>query len=285
MKQLSKPVFIIIPVHNRKSMTLSCLNALKQQNVFEICNVLVVDDGSNDGTSDFIHSKFPEVSVILGDGDLWWTGAIVEGMRHAELAGGEMFIWLNDDCPPLPGSISSLIEISTSKPAAILGSACCINETGRLVPTGAKGRKRIAAQPGEVVEVDEMSGHCVCIPLLVVNKIGFPDAIRFPHYHGDSSYILKARKAGFSAYLAGDVRVSHSGAVKSRLKDFFDAENKSLLKSFSVLFLAKKSLYFIPTQFHYNVLKYGPVFGTGLFLSKLTWWIFRWAVLSLLRLR
>jgi GT2 family glycosyltransferase len=285
MTNLSKPVFIIIPVHNRRSKTLICLETLKRQNIFEICHILVIDDGSSDATSESIRDRFPEVSVISGDGNLWWTGAIAEGMRQARLAGGETFIWLNDDCPPLPGSLASLIEFSADRPAAILGSACYIYETGSLIPTGAKGRSRISAQPGEVIEVDEMSGHCVCVPLAVVDRIGFPDAVRFPHYHGDSSYILKARKAGFSAYLIGDIRVSHSGKIKSSLKDFFDSEVTSLRKSFSTLFLARRSLFFAPAQFHYNVLKYGPLLGAGLFGMKFIWWISQWAVLSLGKFR
>ncbi|MBD0336910.1 MAG: glycosyltransferase family 2 protein, partial [Cyanobacteria bacterium Co-bin13] len=125
-------------------------------------------------------------------------------------------------------------------------------------------------------------GHCVCIPRVVVDTIVFPDALRFPHYHGDSSYTLKATRSGFRAYILGDAWVTHPGIIKSKLEDFTDLGKTPAIRAFQDVFLHKKSLYFLPTQFHYNAEKYGKLKGTVLLCLKLVRWIPRliWLKLS-----
>jgi GT2 family glycosyltransferase len=91
-------VFVIIPVHNRKHFTYECLDSLTQQSYSNI-SIIVVDDGSTDGTSEMIARYFSEVKVLHGDGYLWWTGAINFGIKEAlRIATHEDFILvINDD--------------------------------------------------------------------------------------------------------------------------------------------------------------------------------------------
>jgi GT2 family glycosyltransferase len=70
----SSETWIVIPAHNRKPLTLACLESLARQ-TFSDFAVAVVDDGSTDGTSEAIQEAFPQVHLILGSGDLWWTRA------------------------------------------------------------------------------------------------------------------------------------------------------------------------------------------------------------------
>lgn len=280
---MHESTFILIPVHNRREVTVNCLRCLHSDVSIQTwpgLRIVVIDDGSTDGTAAAIQREFPEVTILRGDGHLWWTGAIHMGMEYAYDQGGEYFLWLNDDCIPAPGSLWTLFQLSKQR-GCILGAACYLGETGQLQPTGAYGRTRVAPLPGTLQPVDEMSGHCVAIPRCVVNAIGLPDKQHFPHYHGDTSYVLQATRAGFQAYLFGNAKIVHPEHIKSGLKDFTDFESVSLKHSFKRLFLTQKSLYFVPTQFHYNAKKYGLVLGSGLFVLKSGWWLIRWSCLSL----
>ncbi len=276
-------VFVIIPVHNRKSITLSCLASLAQNRDLERYFVVIVDDGSTDGTEQAIYDSYPEITVLHGDGSLWWTGAIARGMKYAIQQGAEYIIWLNDDCIPYPNTLSLLVEFCRSHPDAIAGAAGYLAELNCLHETGAQGRKRVAAKPGEVVAVNEMSGHCVCIPGSVIAQVGFPDMKRFPHYHGDSMYILKATRSGFPAYIVGDARIDHKGIIKSKVQDFLNGSKvgRSPITEFKMLFLSKKSFYYLPTQFFYYLEKYGIGKGMSAFLTKLIWWCIQFLQLQL----
>lgn len=281
---MSNDIFILIPVHNRRETTLDGLRCLYEDSSLQHwCDlkIVVIDDGSTDGTTSAIQKEFPDTQILTGDGNLWWTGAMCKGMEYAYAQGGKAFFWLNDDCTPAPGSLVKMHELSVKQGNAVVGAACYISETNQLKPTGAKGRTRIAANPGEILSVDEMSGHCVYIPRAVIETIGLPDQQRFPHYHGDSSYILRATRSNFFAYLLGDAAVFHPGAIKAKLEDFTDFRTQSVFGSFQQVFLSQKSLYYLPTQFFYNVEKYGTFRGTVLFSLKLARWFIKWLWLIL----
>src|SRR4051794_31461687 len=62
-------VAIVAPVHNRKNITLQCLRSISRLNSEGLdISVVIVDDGSTDGSSAEINSEFPTVDVVKGDG-------------------------------------------------------------------------------------------------------------------------------------------------------------------------------------------------------------------------
>ena len=211
-------VYIIIPVHNRKNITLNCLENLKQCGNLERYHTVVVDDGSTDGTSKAIEAQYPDVVILKGDGNLWWTGAIRKGMEYAYKQGAQYFIWLNDDCLVSDNAISDLVEFCRENTDAIIGCQGSIKKNINLIAFGGKiqnwtGEKLINCPQGKIMQCDLLSGNLVCIPKIAITKIGFPDAINLPHYGGDAFFIIRARKSGFKIF------VDHRNEVVSVLKN------------------------------------------------------------------
>ncbi len=107
---------IVIPVHNRKYLTNKCLNSLQRQ-TYKNFNIIVIDDGSTDGTSKMIQNDFPGVILLHGDGNLWWTGATNMGCRYAIENGAKYILTLNDDVIVKHDYIEKMIYAVTPIPA------------------------------------------------------------------------------------------------------------------------------------------------------------------------
>lgn len=209
--EIAHCVSIIIPVHNRREITLRCLATLRHQGVFKQYSVIVVDDGSTDGTALSIQTNFPEVRIVPGDGNLWWTGAIALGMKVAYDQGADYFLWLNDDVVPAAGAISTLVTYCQHN-SRCLASAQCYADTEFKQPTyGGQVRRRfsthlIAAADSEVLSCDCLSGNLVCLPRSVVDDLGFPPADVLPHCSADIVYTWEAKKAGYDVKVIGDAK-------------------------------------------------------------------------------
>jgi len=279
-----EPVYIITPVYNRKNTTLSCLQNLKQHGDLDRYHVVIIDDGSTDHTAEAIHLLYPEVTVLQGTGDLWWTGAMAEGMAYAYQQGAQYFIWLNDDCHPVSGTLPQLVEFMKTHPKAIAAPTCYFQEANQLVAkdNGSRGRQGCVANPGEILEVDGMSGWCVGIPSDVFRTIGPPDARRFPHYSGDNTYIFRATRAGFKAYLLGDLHVMLVGPVEETLGlEKYFRPGLSVGDTWQAVFWSKKSPYLLSAKFFHCIERYGIFVGTCLFFTKFLSWLGQWAKLQL----
>ncbi|WP_432812189.1 glycosyltransferase family 2 protein [Pantanalinema sp. GBBB05] len=194
-------VYLIIPVHNRKATTLACLNHLQHQGDLQRYQTVVVDDGSTDGTQAAIQALHPSVTVLTGDGNLWWTGAIALGMNYAIEQGADYLIWLNDDCYPQPGAIAKLVTACRSQPNLIAGGQSLDPETGQPSYGGIICANyhvtHVHTANDSDLECDGLAGNFVCIPKSVVDRIGYPDPRRCPHYYEDVVYTHQAKSQGY----------------------------------------------------------------------------------------
>jgi glycosyltransferase involved in cell wall biosynthesis len=201
-------VSILIPVHNRKSITLKCLENLQQNGSSECYRIIVIDDSSTDGTVSAIQACYPHITLLEGNGNLWWTGAIALGMEYAYTQGAEYIIWLNDDCELVPKTLPALVQFCQENPGAIAGGQGFSKDQPTQLAFGGKyktwkGYRFIQAKPNQMISCDLLSGNIVCLPRTVIDKIGYPDIKRTPHYGGDSLYLLRAKKAGFEIFVDG----------------------------------------------------------------------------------
>jgi GT2 family glycosyltransferase len=176
-------VYIIIPVHNRKAITLKCLDILRQNGDIDKYYIVVVDDGSTDGTSEAIKSLYSDVIILAGDGNLWWTGAIKKGMDYAYKHGADYFIWLNDDCYPQKQTICKILALSKNNKNWIVSAQSIDPDTGETSYGGLTIRHRfielIKCTNSTRIECDCFNGNLVCFPKHIIDTIGYPDDKNF----------------------------------------------------------------------------------------------------------
>ena len=102
---------VIIPNFNGKKYLEECLKSLRKQSILNF-DVLVVDDGSSDGSADYVKAHFPEVKVIELGKNTGFAHAVNVGIRAAD---SEYVFLLNNDTICDEKAVESLLRIMDHK--------------------------------------------------------------------------------------------------------------------------------------------------------------------------
>ncbi|MFP5388818.1 MAG: glycosyltransferase family 2 protein, partial [Thermoleophilia bacterium] len=80
---MSIAVSIVVPVHNRASLTRSCLDAVLADLPAD-CEIVVVDDASTDATPDLLAGYGNSIEALTLPANRGYAGACNEGARAAQ---------------------------------------------------------------------------------------------------------------------------------------------------------------------------------------------------------
>lgn len=112
-------VSVIIPHWNGKQHLPACLDALRRQ-TFPRHEVILVDNGSSDGSQDLVRHEYPAVRLLELGRNLGFTGACNAGFRVAH---GDYVALLNNDTEAHPAWLETLVDAFQRYPnAGILAS-------------------------------------------------------------------------------------------------------------------------------------------------------------------
>ncbi len=223
-------VYIVIPVHNRKQKTLDCLETLSHQTYSNITTI-VVDDGSDDGTSQAINEHYPYVTVLHGDGNLWWTGGMNYGVSQVldEATDADFVLSLNDDtlCP-----VDYVAElVSSADESTLIGSVLVEAGSGRVLDGGVsvnwltaklnrtEGMSLTDLQGrDDDPEVNVLPGRGTLIPVRAFRECGLYDESHLPHYGADYEFAARAARSGYRLAVSTSAVLTDTGiAGETRL--------------------------------------------------------------------
>jgi GT2 family glycosyltransferase len=202
---------VIMTCFNRYKTTLTCLGALYQQT--KSFDVYLTDDGSSDGTSEIVKASYPQVRILKGNGNLFWVGGMRLAFAEAMQRDYDYYLWLNDDTILESKTFERLLSIheQLSKEGhknSILVGTTKDSLTGKASYGGAvksckwySNKYEFLGSTQLLQECDTMFGNCVLIPHAVAKKLENIDAA-FIHSLGDLDYGLRARKLGYSIWVA-----------------------------------------------------------------------------------
>jgi len=204
---------VVTPVHNRKELTLRCLESLKQADLSGVeMHVIVVDDGSTDGTAEELAEKFPEVAVIKGDGNLWYTAGTNVGLAAAIERDPDFVLAINNDSEFDRDFLQHMLETAKSNPRSVVGGVLVNWDDRKSVFQVAPKwnvwwggmrhwvKQTLDTLPKVPWEVELIVGNCVLFPAEAIREVGLMDEKRLPQY-GDAEYTPRMRKAGWRLFI------------------------------------------------------------------------------------
>jgi GT2 family glycosyltransferase len=194
-------VSVIVPVFNRRETTRAFLSAFRSVR-YEPREIVVVDDGSTDGTGAMVEKEFPEARLVHTPGDCWWAHSMNIGLEDALGRTPDYVLSINDDVLMAPDFLGALVAYAERHPRTLVGS--CIYHASRPEDLWYAGG-RVALLRGELVHRQRVGGGAVAwltgmgtlIPTAVFSEVGMYDAACFPQYIADADLSMRARIRGF----------------------------------------------------------------------------------------
>ena len=212
-------VTIVIPVFNGLDYTRRCLKTLRETTPQDSVKVVIVDNGSTDGTASWLATQ-PDLSVIRLESNHGFVHA--NNLVLKELQGGDQdVLLLNNDTELLQkGWLDQMraVAYSTADIGVVgclqLGSDGKIRHAGTYMSTHTwrgwtlGANQKDTCQFHGVQDVEGVIGSCMLIRRDVLNTVGVLHE-GYHSYYEDTDYCLCCREAGYRVVVDLDTRILH----------------------------------------------------------------------------
>ena len=241
-------VHILLPVHNRIEITRECLKLLGRQTLAP-AQLIVIDDGSNDGTSDMVKAEAPQTIVIRGDGSLWWAGSLQVGLNflsRQDVPHDDVVLFLNDDTSFDEYLLEHAARAMASSSASMLLAQAYSSRTGKLIEVGVRvDWKDFRFEPvANIEDANCLSTRGLFIRLGDALRVGGFRPRLLPHYLSDYEFTIRARRKGVRLITDPAVKlIVNEDATGQRLSD------KRSLRAYLRSVFTKRS---VPNPFYWT---------------------------------
>ncbi len=235
-------VGIVVLNWNGLQDTLECLESLSGM-AYTNREIIIVDNGSTDGSPEAIRERYPEVRLLRNARNLGFAGGNNAGIRKALDDGAEMVWVLNNDTIVEKDALSHLV--ATAMDSEEIGLASPViryyDDPGTVQFCGSY----IEWEKKRIVHMDEMGanignnmpmclwGTALLIKRSSIDRIGFLDEKYFA-YHEDEEYSMRAVRAGLRNVVEPQAVIFHKN---SRSTGSNDAPFQVFLRSRNIYFL------------------------------------------------
>lgn len=249
----SKPVDIIVCVHNALSDTQRCLKSIIE-NTSQPFRIIIVDDGSQPETASYLlnfHEQNREYTLLIRNEEArGYTLAANQGLRASE---AEYVILLNSDTIVSQEWVDRLIRCIESDERIGIVGPLSNTASWQSIPEIEKDGDWAENPLPEDITISKMAqivasnsaltyptmhflnGFCMLIKRAVIEDIGYFDEVGFAQGYGEENdFCLRARKSGWLLALADDVYVYHAQSKS------YSSDRRKKLSERAALVLAQK---------------------------------------------
>lgn len=230
---------IVIPVYNCDNLTRQCLAAVRQNTTDVSYEVVVVDDGSTDGTGELLAQLRPPFRSIRNEENLGFARSCNKGAMAAR---GEYILFLNNDAVALPVWLPPMIHCMQHHPdVGIVGSKLLYPENDLIQHAGlAFGENKrpyhiYRCFPSSIPEVNlerecrAVTGACFLVrKSLFVELHGFD--VVFRNGFEDVDFCLRTKERGYKVWYCPSSVLYHYESMSQGRSDYSDSNVAAFYK-------------------------------------------------------
>ena len=222
---MEKKISVIIPNYNgRQLLSKNLPNVIR---ICKNCEIIVVDDASNDNSVDFISKNFKKIKIIRLDKNRGFAWAVNTAVKAAA---GDLIVLLNSDLAPKESFLKASLHYFKDPTIFAVGFADLSHEEGKVVIRGRGGASfkkgllvhyKLPSVLGETLWVSGGSG--IFDKKKFLDLSGF-DKVFAPFYWEDIDLSFRAWQAGYRCVFESKSKVDHfheEGAIKKSKSSFF----------------------------------------------------------------
>ena len=215
-------VTVIIPNYNGKRFLAPCLDALQAQSTRDF-EILVIDNGSEDGSVEFLREHYPGIRLIALPENTGFTGAVNTGAAASET---EYILLLNNDTVPETRFVEELLRGIAARPKAFSCGSCMLTPDDPTILDGAgdlysafgwafaRGKGKKAERYQKPVRVFSACAGAAIYRRALFMELGMLDPLHFA-YLEDMDIGYRARIRGYENWYLPAARVIHVGSGTS----------------------------------------------------------------------
>ena len=197
-----KTIHIILPTHNRISQLKLFLECLKSQN-FHSYHLILCDDGSTDGSAEYVLDQFKTATILQGRGTWWFAGAVHAGykwIKSNNVEKDEFVLIINDDTQFDKNFLSTGINYLSDRPRTLIQAQTRLQQGGDFVDTGmhVHWKTFMIKMATSESDINCLSTCGLFLRVSDLLEIGGFHPFILPHYWSDYEFTIRAHTKNFT---------------------------------------------------------------------------------------
>lgn len=247
MNSLNPPASVILLNYNTRDLLLAALERIAAALLAAHWQIIVVDNGSDDGSAQAVAARFPAVTLLVSEKNVGFAAGNNLGLAQAQ---GDAIVLLNTDVMVAPAQLQALVACLFSQPELGAVSPGLRTKDGKpqafaygsrpspgyLVERGFRRLLRLGAmhdwEAKGPIEPDWVSGACLAIRKAVYEQVGGLDE-RYFLYFEDVDWCTRFRRAGWRVMYNPAIQVIHLGGQSEHSRT---AANKFYMDSLHIYY-------------------------------------------------